>query len=630
MIAAYLKVNQEARYVLAYVGHWIGILRMMKDVDIYIICDKESLRKMLLTTLDLHDVRFLISNRSSPELRYIVQNAIDKNWHFAAYAHLTTFEHSVRMKYDEFWNIDADDTEICVPSARAAYILTAVREYARRNHIQIFSLDMWRTALLGKHWSFGVTYTSNATNWLRLMEQHCRDEKFQKEYSNVSSGKNVDWFVTYLKSICDIKIETFCVENMWFNHHSNFLYRQVDFGLTYFRGGRKVFPTLIHYYGMKEQSSLPIAKDVIQFDIGLAMEENMQYLRECSFSKELIHHCIEYSSQQKKSKDADGDDSGIAGALDEMMPEKDILYVICPYNIGDFLINGGLCYALQILKRKKTCVLIVCDKFKNSGLGFVGVMQIVYIPQEVMDEIRNYIIRTGQYDTDRYVYGHFHVESGCFLWDKELCFFDRYRKNVFGLPLETEILAPIISGLLEEEGSRLHTRYKIDSSTIVLAPYANSGPQIFSDTVWAVIAERLKELGYTVYTNVAGEKELPVAGTLPLRLDFTELAWVAGQVKCFIGRRSGIMDFLSFCGAEILCILYPEVWHDDLRLNFPGHESKAFYYAGHYKGELASYAVEHHVDMKLVQMDFPRVDEKEVYYEDEAMANAIVAAVYEQ
>ena len=25
---------------------------------------------------------------------------------------------------------------------------------------------------------------------------------------------------------------------------------------------------------------------------------------------------------------------------------KDILYVICPFNIGDFLINGGLCHAL--------------------------------------------------------------------------------------------------------------------------------------------------------------------------------------------------------------------------------------------------------------------------------------------
>ena len=59
-----------------------------------------------------------------------------------------------------------------------------------------------------------------------------------------------------------------------------------------------------------------------------------------------------------------------------------LLYVICPFNIGDFLVNGGLCYALQVKKRKTSCALIVCDKFKDSQIDFIGVSQIIYISSE--------------------------------------------------------------------------------------------------------------------------------------------------------------------------------------------------------------------------------------------------------
>ncbi len=335
-------------------------------------------------------------------------------------------------------------------------------------------------------------------------------------------------------------------------------------------------------------------------------------------------HSSTIESEKTVSEDFGGDDN----IFNQLMPDNNILYVICPFNIGDFLVNGGLCYALQIIKRKKTCVLIVCDKFKKSGMNFIGVSQIVYIPQELMNSIRAFIIRTGRYVTERYIYGHFHVKDGKFDWNSEVDFFCRYRENVFGLPLETEILPPILDEISDEHKQELHALYRMDKSVIILAPYANSGPQLFSDDVWIRITKRLKKKGYLVYTNVAGTKEVPIKGSIPLCLSFSELFYVADKVKCFIGRRSGIMDFLSFSEAEILCILYPECWHDDLRRNFPKKKSHAFYYAGHYMDELREYAEQNDIDdVSLVRMKFPHVNDREVFYDDDLMVNALIESV---
>ncbi len=314
--------------------------------------------------------------------------------------------------------------------------------------------------------------------------------------------------------------------------------------------------------------------------------------------------------------------------INKLMDNPKLLYVICPFNIGDFLVNGGLCYALQIKKRKTSCALIVCDKFKNTNIDFVGVAKILYISQENMDIIRQYILFSSVYETERYIYGHFHVRNNQFDWNSELSFFDRYRENVFGLPLETEILPPLVKAISIEHKEKLHALHQISKRTIILTPYANSGPQLCSDGVWVEIAGRLRQQGYIVYTNVAGSKELPVQGTNPIRLTFSELYYVADKVKCFIGRRSGIMDFLSFSNADILCILHLDYWHDDLRRNFPNKKSYSFYYAGHYKEAILEFAREKHIDdMDRIQISFPHVDASEVYYEDRRLIDAVANTV---
>lgn len=314
--------------------------------------------------------------------------------------------------------------------------------------------------------------------------------------------------------------------------------------------------------------------------------------------------------------------------MDSLMDNPKLLYVICPYNIGDFLVNGGLCYALQIKKRKTSCSLIVCDKFKNSNIDFVGVAQILYISQENMDIIREYILLSSVYETEQYIYGHFHVQDNQFVWNSDLDFFDRYRENVFGLPIETEILPPLIEDISIEHKKKLHALYQISERTIILTPYANTSPQVFSNDVWIEMVERLKKQGYTMYTNVAGVSEAPIQGTQPIRLTFSELFYVSDQVKCFIGRRSGILDFLSFSNAEILCVLYADNWHDDLRRNFPNKKSYSFYYAGYYNEILSKYAKEKQIaDKTQIKLNFPHLNPLEVYYEESRLVEAIINTV---
>ena len=264
--------------------------------------------------------------------------------------------------------------------------------------------------------------------------------------------------------------------------------------------------------------------------------------------------------------------------------DKDTLYVFCPFSIGDFLVVGGLCHALLKKKRKKACVLILADRFENSGaINFVGVKETYYIPLLLMELIKEYIYNTGEYETDNYIYGHFHRNQNGhgIAWNENLFFVNRYKENVFGLPLDTEFLLPIIDPLTDYQKQRLHETYVLDKEhTIIFAPYANSTANLeesFWEKLVAKIAKKNKD--YIFYTNVATPHEKVIPGTAPIMTTFSELIYIAEKVNCFIGLRSGLFDLLAFTNAR-LCVVNPFImWFYDLHLNYNHTNSKAFYLA---------------------------------------------------
>ena len=263
--------------------------------------------------------------------------------------------------------------------------------------------------------------------------------------------------------------------------------------------------------------------------------------------------------------------------------DKNILYVFCNASIGDFLIVGGLCHALLKKKRKQTCSLILNERYiKNADLiNFVGVTEIIYFPPLLDSLIDGYVHATRQYETDNYIHGYFKKDQNGLIQNENLSFVDRYKENVFGLPLDTEVLPPLITPLSDYQKQRLHEAYVLDKErTIILAPHSLTAA-IFEEAFWLKLISELKQKNkdYIFYTNVAYPHEKVISGTAPIVTTFPELIYLAEKVNCFIGLRSGIFDLLAFTNAKLLYINrdIKDWWFFDLKLNFNHSNSRPFY-----------------------------------------------------
>ena len=296
--AFYLKVNRKEPFALKNLSRWIDAAYLM-NADCYIICDDDDLKAQIIESLLLYsEVRF-IKSHVNKELQFIVDSIANRNWKNAAYAHLTSFWDSKERGYKFFWNIDADDTRMCVSIDRMVEILKTVEDYAESNKIECFSLDMWRSETRGKHWSFGITYISNQVEWLKICREKCMDEEYKK--MDNEGNQNVDWFFTYLKSCNISKIETFYVENMKFIHYSNdFFEKPIGSGLYHWKNGKLNYPILFYGLGIEDIGEYYIAPDIIKIDIGIKDTEGTEilayYARE---GKDLSsYYCVDHIVNQ--------------------------------------------------------------------------------------------------------------------------------------------------------------------------------------------------------------------------------------------------------------------------------------------------------------------------------------------
>lgn len=285
----YLKINRPTPVTWHYLKMWLDITQEFPETKTYIICDNPAIQDYIKKAVQYegYDVEFITSARNSEELRYIVDNAIISRWHLAAYAHLTTFIHARDNGYKNFWNIDADDIGLYAKPRKIAKVLKNVKDYAIEKSFGMFSLDIWRTITQGWHWSFGVVYTNNASNCLELMKSHCKDKELFKRYGNVSCGLNLDCYCSYLKEIGTTRIETFCIENLRVIHNSNDVYHSPIYGgLRHWKNGRLYLDVLCNAFAMGEAGSLPVPKDIINFDVGITEIESISCLK---------NKCTDYS-----------------------------------------------------------------------------------------------------------------------------------------------------------------------------------------------------------------------------------------------------------------------------------------------------------------------------------------------
>ena len=313
----YLKVNRMDEFVFKNVQHWIDCIALLPDSVIYIICDKPELRQSITNRVDSKnkEIEFLSSCYDAEVLQYIISNITDAVWRKAGYAHATTFWHAKQNNIEKFWNIDADDTYVCLDPVRMVEMLKIVEKYADENGINIFSLDMWRSNLKTykglNNWSFGITYTDNSVDWLELMTEHCEDKEFRCRDLELL----IDDFFTYLKRCTEYRFETFCFDNLKFIHYSeDFFGKTARSGFYHWKGDKLLYPILRHCIGMRENSEVPIADDVIKFNMNIKEEEGMMSLLAGTSSKDRGRFMKEQINSGEK-------------AMSELMKKRNDLYV---------------------------------------------------------------------------------------------------------------------------------------------------------------------------------------------------------------------------------------------------------------------------------------------------------------
>lgn len=292
----YLKVNRNENYTYRNLQNWIKTLEIYPNAVIYIICDNEEVKKNIFEKVNFGHalVHMMGSVEPSEEIKHFLVNTCDKWWRKAGLAHLSTFVHAKENGFKEFWNIDADDTYICLNEKRRVELLLTAEQHARSNSIALFSLDMWRTRYSGIEWSFGVTYTDNSVDWVKFILDHCLDKAYKK-----IGAQNFDRYFMYLRELNIFSIETFYFENLKFIHYSDdVFYRIIKSGLYHWKEGYLELPILAACIDMEGLTHIPIAEDVVKLDIGIKDEEASDLLYNETVDKALLQILIK---EYKKS-----------------------------------------------------------------------------------------------------------------------------------------------------------------------------------------------------------------------------------------------------------------------------------------------------------------------------------------
>lgn len=276
----YLKFNStNYAYSLWCLHHWISIVNTM-GYDFYIICDKPAIEYKILEKVPFmtSNIKFIKSDRKSfkKEVNFIC----DRNWKNAAHAHLTTFIHAKANNIKEFWNIDADDTSFFEEPQNIKVALNKAEEYARKNNIEVFSLDMHRSMLKGKHWSFGIAFikmSDKVADCLKSTKNVCWCDKL-KEILKVKelTNNNLDWYFTYLKETNKLNIETFAIDNLYFAHWG-FSFPIKIKKLIYVLKNHYLELPFAHSLTNKDEKIL-LYKDVVEIVAGINENESKNFM----------------------------------------------------------------------------------------------------------------------------------------------------------------------------------------------------------------------------------------------------------------------------------------------------------------------------------------------------------------
>ncbi|MBD5529290.1 MAG: hypothetical protein HDR02_12935 [Lachnospiraceae bacterium] len=381
MSILYLKINRNIEYTIRNLRNWIRIA-MERNDKCFLVCDAPELKSRVIREMDFGgcDIEWLESIRSE-QAQGMISHMANERWANAGYAHLTTFLHAAEHGYDSFWNIDADDTVMCLDYAKAAKVLSQVEEYAKENEIDVFSLDMWRTQSRGNSWSFGITYTNGKLDWPKIFYRNFDYRGMEcRSFVDRIAPKNIDEFFAYLREHDkNIKIETFCVMNLLFVHYSDdFLFHPIQSGIYTWIEDEMRFPILEYVFGVPSLGRIPIAQDVVRMECDIMQQEGRLFLAEIA----------NYTFESGNVLDAREYDLEVRKQVGQQLEQR-INDMLLNYDLGDECYLFGCNEFAESVKEKLEQRGIVIKGILDNDKGkqnreYAGLM--VFAPETIKTE----------------------------------------------------------------------------------------------------------------------------------------------------------------------------------------------------------------------------------------------------
>lgn len=291
----FLKTNTDAKYAYRNFQLWINNISARDNNPLVVtVCDNELIAKKLEEKTNWRGLKHELIQSYRKETRNIISKVANPKWENAGFAHLTPFYYAKNNGLPDFWNIDADDTLMCIDNNVVAQVMLQVESEAKKNKIDIFSLDMWRSRSKGNHWSFGVTYVSGGVDWIEKIKES-NYEGINAEFSERVRPKNIDEFFTYIKNHdASVNIGSFYIKNLMFVHYSeDFLYNPIQSSIYKYRDGVIEYPILLNIFGVNTMGEIPIFEDVKAIDLNLCMDDCEYFLAKISNYTEEVENILE-------------------------------------------------------------------------------------------------------------------------------------------------------------------------------------------------------------------------------------------------------------------------------------------------------------------------------------------------
>ncbi len=234
---------------------------------------------------------------------------------------------------------------------------------------------------------------------------------------------------------------------------------------------------------------------------------------------------------------------------------------LCPYaGTGDVYLAGMYINAFARNNGIDDFVVVVIGGSNFKVANLFGFKNIEKISQNEADMLVRLSIFLGKND-EILIMHHHPPQTYCGILENMrnfngLNFVDLYIKSVFDLDPEKDKQLPSFDYNSNKLYSVFEEQRLVPGKTVVLSPFVNTLPSL-PWWVWCNIAEKLKERGYTVCTNVGSPSEFPINGTIPLSFPYDISVPILEKCGYFIGIRSGFCDIISSAACKKIIIYQP-------------------------------------------------------------------------